>query len=997
MDGGTALGSAALSGGVATFSTTALTPGTHASAGAVCGRLGHGRGAVEYRERAGGSAGDGDDAGDEQRDGAGGDDGDVHGNGKLRERKLLGSLLPAGTVQFTAGGTAIGSAAVGSGGVATLTLSSLAPGVKNIVATYGGSTDDAGSASTPLVETVQQIGTTTGIAVDANPVSALATVHLTATVAMAAGATADGAITGQVTFNDGSAVLGTAALNSNGVATLAVSTLSVGQHAISASYGGNTNYAGSSSSALSEAVSLTPSTTVAAGGAGAMTGAPVTLTATVSGANGVATGTVKFFDGGSQMGAGILNAQGVATLTVGSMTVGIHTVVAVYGGDASFGNSSSNGLVVTVAQDPTTTALAVSANPTVAGQNVTFTANVTSVSQGFSGTVNFLDGGVTIGQGTLSAAGVASYTTNALGLGSHAISAAYAGDTNHAGSASASVTELVVQGVTVGLQASANPSIAGASLTFSVKVVGTAVAVPSGAVSFTDGATVIGAATLDGSGTAILTTTALSVGSHIIGVSYAGDGHYAPGSAQMTETVQSAGTQIALTASANPAIYGTSLGLTAAIASTGGVATGTVTFTDGGATIGTGTLDASGVARLAVSTLTPGAHNIVANYAGDGKAGTSVSTPLPVEVEELTSAVVTANVNPAQTLASVVLTATVTNSGVGQPTGTVTFMDGGAAIGSSTLDASGRAALTVPSLAAGNHVIVASYGGDGQNFATVSAGMSEGVTLRTTGTAVSATQTSASNPLQVTLISVVRWTGPTAPTGTVTFTTGTGAIGASALNSTGVATITITLASASEIITASYSGDAEYAASVSPATTVTGGPATQFTMALSPSDMTVASKEHGTVNLTIASVAGFADTLQFGCLGLPFAATCTFSSSNMALKANGGGVVQVTIDTGDPLGAGAQAMNTHGPANSGLMMCFLPGGLLVGGALYRARKRPMVRLLIVLLAVAASMGLSGCSGLNVNGTPAGTYQFKVTASGQGTGATQFQVMTLTVK
>lgn len=79
------------------------------------------------------------------------------------------------------------------------------------------------------------------------------------------------------------------------------------------------------------------------------------------------------------------------------------------------------------------------------------------------------------------------------------------------------------------------------------------------------------------------------------------------------------------------------------------------------------------------------------------------------------------------------------------------------------------------------------------------------------------------------------------------------------------------------------------------------------------------------------------------------------------------------------------------------MMCFLPGGLLVGGALYRARKRPMVRLLIVLLAVAASMGLSGCSGLNVNGTPAGTYQFKVTASGQGTGATQFQVMTLTVK
>jgi hypothetical protein len=40
--------------------------------------------------------------------------------------------------------------------------------------------------------------------------------------------------------------------------------------------------------------------------------------------------------------------------------------------------------------------------------------------------------------------------------------------------------------------------------------------------------------------------------------------------------------------------------------------------------------------------------------------------------------------------------------------------------------------------------------------------------------------------------------------------------------------------------------------------------------------------------------------------------------------------------------------------------------------------------------------MTGCSGLQVNGTPAGSYTFKVTASGQGTGATESQVMDLTV-
>jgi hypothetical protein len=64
--------------------------------------------------------------------------------------------------------------------------------------------------------------------------------------------------------------------------------------------------------------------------------------------------------------------------------------------------------------------------------------------------------------------------------------------------------------------------------------------------------------------------------------------------------------------------------------------------------------------------------------------------------------------------APITLTAAVTVSapGAGLPTGSVTFLDGGAVLGSAPLDGSGRARLTVTFLAPGSHSFVAVYGGD---------------------------------------------------------------------------------------------------------------------------------------------------------------------------------------------------------------------------------------------------------------------------------------------
>ena len=57
--------------------------------------------------------------------------------------------------------------------------------------------------------------------------------------------------------------------------------------------------------------------------------------------------------------------------------------------------------------------------------------------------MTFLDGATSLGTGTLNASGVATFSTSALSVGTHSITAAYGGDTNDAGSTSAALTQTV--------------------------------------------------------------------------------------------------------------------------------------------------------------------------------------------------------------------------------------------------------------------------------------------------------------------------------------------------------------------------------------------------------------------------------------------------------------------------------------------------------------------------------------------------------------------------
>jgi hypothetical protein len=205
----------------------------------------------------------------------------------------------------------------------------------------------------------------------------------------------------------------------------------------------------------------------------------VTFTATVSAVapgTGTPTGTVTFLDGGSPIGTGTLSG-GLATFTISALAVGSHIITTSYGGDGNFNGSTGSltGNPQVVNKTSTTTALTSSANPSVLGQSVTFTATVSPVVPGAgtaTGTVTFLDGGSPIGTGTLSG-GLATFTSSALAAGSHTITTSYGGDGNFNGS-TGSLTgnpQVVNKANTTTLvTSSANPSVLGQSVTFTATV-----------------------------------------------------------------------------------------------------------------------------------------------------------------------------------------------------------------------------------------------------------------------------------------------------------------------------------------------------------------------------------------------------------------------------------------------------------------------------------------------------------------------------------------------
>jgi hypothetical protein len=103
-------------------------------------------------------------------------------------------------------------------------------------------------------------------------------------------------------------------------------------------------------------------------------------------------------------------------------------------------DATQNFTLMVVKADTQTSAVTSSANPSILNQPITFTAHVFAKAPATgtpTGSVDFYDGTTKIGSATLNNSGTAAFTTSALAVGSHSISAVYAGDANYTGSNSA--------------------------------------------------------------------------------------------------------------------------------------------------------------------------------------------------------------------------------------------------------------------------------------------------------------------------------------------------------------------------------------------------------------------------------------------------------------------------------------------------------------------------------------------------------------------------------
>lgn len=90
----------------------------------------------------------------------------------------------------------------------------------------------------------------------------------------------------------------------------------------------------------------------------------------------------------------------------------------------------------------TSTTLSSTPNPSLAGNNVTFTANITSAAPSIGGSVIFTEGGQIVGSAIVQS-GQATWSTSSLSAGSHTIFATYEGDATHLTSTSGSVQQVV--------------------------------------------------------------------------------------------------------------------------------------------------------------------------------------------------------------------------------------------------------------------------------------------------------------------------------------------------------------------------------------------------------------------------------------------------------------------------------------------------------------------------------------------------------------------------
>ena len=820
-----------------------------------------------------------------------------------------------GTVTFLDGTSSLGTAAVSSN-TAQLSLSSLSVGSHSITAKYSGDGNFTASTSTAVTQTVNQASTATSAASNLNPAAFGQAVVFTATVQPNGGGTA----TGTVTFLDGTTSLGMATVSSN-LAQLSLSGLSVGSHSITAKYSGDGNFTASTSAPITQTINQATATTIVASNLNPATfGQSVTFTVSVQPSTGGApTGTVTLMDGTTSLASTVLSGAGNGQFTLGGLSAGSHSITGVYGGDANFTASTSAALLETVNAASTTTVITSSANPSGFDQTVILTAAVQpAAGTQATGTVTFMDGSTSLGSASLSS-NSAQLTVSSLTVGTHAITAVYAGNANLTGSTSAALSQIVNgASTTTALVSSSNPSSFGQSVTLTATIQTAFGGGATGSVTFLDGTTSLGTATVS-SNSAQFLLASLSAGSHSITAKYNGDTNFsASTSAVIAQTVNQATTTTTVTSNTNPSAFGQTVTFTASVQSTsGGTPTGNVTFFDGGSSLGSATLSGSS-AQLTLASLSLGSHSVTAKYSGDSNFTTSTSTPVAQSVAQAATATnVSSNSDPSSYGQVITFTATVAPAYSGTPTGTVSFFDGSTSLGNATLSGGVAAFSTsATALIAGSHSISAKYNGDSNYLLSSSAAFVQTINPAATVTTLASNANPSAVGKSVNFTAHVSSSVNGNQAGTVNFYVdgSTTPVASVSLSGGNAQYTTSSLSAGTHSLSAAFvSTSSNFNGSTSTALTQA---ITDFSISASPASDTIARGSSGTYTLTLSPIGGLTGNVSLNCSGAPGSTTCSISPSQVTLDGTSSAQATVTVTVGRNASKGTHTLTLKGTSGS---------------------------------------------------------------------------------
>jgi uncharacterized protein YjdB len=619
-------------------------------------------------------------------------------------------------------------------------ISIVGTGTHMVEAIYSGDSIYAGSTSQAVPLSGQQVPTTLSLITSLNAINQGQPVLLTAT--LSPNQAQNHAPSGVITFYSGTTAVGTAPLNSSGVATLDATDLPPGVDSVTAQYAGDTNFAASSSNAVTITVTGATATTLTAAPTALILGQTLTLTATVTATGASPTGTVTFFNGTAPLGTAVLNTNGIATFQTNALPVGVFTLTASYAATVGFAASTSAPVSVSVASPTSTTLNAVPTALTL-GQTLTLTATVKASSGGTpSGAVTFFNGTASLGTATLNANGVATLNLTP-GVGNYSMTAGYAGTLTDAPSASSPPIAVIVEKISTSTALDASPTtlFLGQTLTLTAIVTAASGAHPAGSVSFLNNGATLGTASLNANGVAVLTLTP-AIGNYSITASYGGSSTDAPSvsSPPVQVRVTTIPTTVVLGANPLSLTVTQTLTLTAVVSASGATPTGTATFNNTNPVtgvvqaLGQVPLNANGSATL---TFTPavGSYVISATYGGSATDSPSTSPQVDVVVNPAaTTTLLTASPNPANLGQMVTLSATV-KSAIGTPTGTFNFYDGATLLGSKPV-AGAAATFSTSGLSIGNHSLTAVYSGAADFVTSTSNAVTEVITAPNFGISI---------------------------------------------------------------------------------------------------------------------------------------------------------------------------------------------------------------------------------------------------------------------